>query len=139
MIGGAATPWQLRTFWCPTGTMSYEPIDPTEPTSGCPLTAAVAALGGKWNLICLYWIAAGPRRFGELRRLMPGISHKVLTDTLRILEREGLVTRTIVSETPAHVDYALSPYGESVKPLLDAVRIWGRRHLDAAPAGRKDG
>jgi DNA-binding HxlR family transcriptional regulator len=105
-----------------------------EPT-GCPLTAALRAIGGKWNLICLYWLEIEPRRFNELRRLMPDISHKVLTESLRSLEDEGLVTRTVRSRTPSHVVYAMSPYGESVKPLIDAVRQWGRVHLtrDTAP------
>ena len=99
-----------------------------EPT-GCPLTAALRALGGKWNLICLYWLEIEPRRFNELRRLMPDISHKVLTETLRCLETESLVTRTVRSRMPSHVVYAMSPYGESVKPLIEAVRQWGRGHL----------
>ena len=106
-----------------------------EPT-GCPLTAALRALGGKWNLICLYWLEIEPRRFNELRRLMPDISHKVLTETLRCLEDEGLVTRTVRSRMPSHVVYEMSPYGASVKPLIEAVRQWGRAHLtrDVAPA-----
>lgn len=100
-----------------------------EPT-GCPLTAALRAIGGKWNLICLYWLEIEPRRFNELRRLMPDISHKVLTESLRGLEDEGLVTRTVRSRLPSHVVYALSPYGESVTPLIEAVRAWGRVHLE---------
>jgi DNA-binding HxlR family transcriptional regulator len=105
-----------------------------EPT-GCPLTTAMRAIGGKWNLICLYWLEREPRRFNELRRLMPDISHKVLTETLRSLEHEGLVTRTVRSRMPSHVVYALSSYGESVTPLIEAVRQWGRAHLsrDVAP------
>jgi DNA-binding HxlR family transcriptional regulator len=64
-------------------------------STGCPLTAALRAIGGKWSLICLYWLESETRRFNELRRLMPDISHKVLTETLRNLEREGLITRTV--------------------------------------------
>jgi DNA-binding HxlR family transcriptional regulator len=97
--------------------------------TGCPLTAALRAIGGKWNLICLYWLAIEPRRFNELQRLMPDISHKVLTETLRTLEDEGLVTRTVRSKIPSHVVYAMSSYGQSVKPLIEAVRQWGREHL----------
>jgi len=95
--------------------------------SGCPLTAAINALGGKWNLIVLYWLDLEPRRFSELQRLMPDISHKVLTDTLRLLEQEGLVARETRGD--AHVEYALSAHGESVRPLIHAVRQWGREHL----------
>lgn len=59
------------------------------------MTAAVNAIGGKWNLICLYWLDSGRRRFNQLRRLMQDISHKVLTETLRSLEEEGMITRTV--------------------------------------------
>ena len=116
--------------------MRPPPTDPTSPQPGCPLTSALNAIGGKWAMICLYWIASDTRRFGELQRLMPEISHKVLTETLRDLEHEGLITRTVRSEMPAHVDYSLSHYGESVTPILEAVRAWGRGHLDRAGQGR---
>jgi DNA-binding HxlR family transcriptional regulator len=99
--------------------------------TGCPLTAAIRALGGKWNLILLYWLDLEPRRFGELRRLMPGISHKVLTQALRVLERERLVEREIRPGRPAGVEYRLTRHGESVRPLIAAVRAWGRGHLAA--------
>ena len=100
------------------------------PMSDCPMTAALDAIGGKWSLICLYWLAADKRRFNELRRLMPDISHKVLADTLRNLEREGLITRTVHALAPSHVEYSISPHGESVRPLIEAVRQWGRSHIE---------
>jgi DNA-binding HxlR family transcriptional regulator len=102
---------------------------PPVPTE-CPLTAALNAIGGKWNLICLYWLDSRTRRFNELRRLMPEISHKVLTETLRDLEREGLISRTIYAEVPPRVEYGISAHGESVRPLIEAVRVWGRAHLE---------
>jgi DNA-binding HxlR family transcriptional regulator len=108
------------------------PIADTTPepqSTSCPLTAALNAIGGKWSLICLYWLDTGTRRFNELRRLMPDVSHKVLTETLRNLEQEGLVCRTVRSETPSHVEYQISEHGETVLPLMHAVRIWGRGHL----------
>lgn len=113
--------------------MTIAPTDPTSADSRCPLTTALEIVGGKWALIALYWIAGAPRRFGEMQRLMPEISHKVLTETLRTLEREELVVRTVVSETPAHVEYSLSPHGESVRPIIDAMRAWGRSHLERSP------
>src|SRR5688572_23519726 len=75
----------------------YSSVDLSQSTvpTKCPLTAALNAIGGKWSLICLYWLASGTRRFNELRRLMPDISHKVLGATLRSLEQEGLVCRTV--------------------------------------------
>lgn len=96
----------------------------------CPLSAAMAAIGGKRNLICLYWLDLETRRFNELRRLMPDISHKVLTSTLRCLEREGLITRKVYAEVPPRVEYAISDHGESVRPIIQAVRLWGRQHLE---------
>jgi DNA-binding HxlR family transcriptional regulator len=97
--------------------------------TGCPMTAALNAIGGKWSLICLYWLDSATRRFNELQRLMPDISHKVLTETLRNLEQEGLVCRTDFLEIPPRVEYKISDYGKSVRPLIEAVRLWGRAHL----------
>src|SRR3984885_16349690 len=101
----------------------------------CPLTAALTAVGGKWSLICLYWLDSGTRRFNELQRLMPDISHKVLTATLRNLETEGLINRTDFLQVPPRVEYQISAYGESVRPLIEAVRLWGRAHLARKPSG----
>lgn len=98
--------------------------------TNCPLTAALNAIGGKWSLICLYWLDSGTRRFNELRRLMPAISHKVLAETLRNLEREGLICRTVYAEVPPRVEYRISSHGETVRPLIEAVRAWGREHLE---------
>ena len=101
----------------------------TRPTK-CPLTAALNAIGGKWSLICLYWLDSATRWFNELRRLMPEISHKVLAATLRNLEHEGLICRTVYAEVPPRVEYSISGHGETVRPLIEAVRSWGREHLE---------
>ena len=81
-------------------------------------------------MICLYWLDSGTRRFNELRRLMPEISHKVLAATLRNLEREGLIGRTVYPEVPPRVEYYISSHGETMHPLIQAVREWGRKHLE---------
>lgn len=104
-------------------------VRPT-PMTSCPMTAALNAMGGKWSLICLYFLDTGTRRFNELRRLMPDVSHKVLTETLRNLEDEGLILRTVHSLAPSHVEYELSQHGQTVRPLMHAVRAWGRSHLE---------
>jgi DNA-binding HxlR family transcriptional regulator len=96
----------------------------------CPLTAALRVIGGKWSLIVLYWLDDGRKRFHELQRAMPSISHKMLAGTLHDLEHEGLITRTVYPEIPPRVEYALSSYGCSVRPLIDGVRVWGRQHLE---------
>lgn len=114
--------------------MRRRPVDPEEPEKPCPLTTAIEVLGGKWSFICLYWLAGQPRHFGALRRLMPGISHKVLTETLRHLERNDLITRSRRADAINHVDYALSDYGRAVIPLLEAMRQWGTTHIDLQPA-----
>jgi DNA-binding HxlR family transcriptional regulator len=95
----------------------------------CPLTAALAAVGGKWSLIVLYWLDLEKRRFAELQRLMPGISHKVLTETLRDLERDGLVLREVFAEVPPRVEYSISAHGRTAAAVVEAMRKWGRLHL----------
>src|SRR5262249_255523 len=87
----------------------------------------------------LYWLDAGTRRFNELRRLMPEISHKVLSETLRNLEREGLVSRTVYPDVPPRVEYGISDHGESVPPIIQAVPAWGHQHLGWGAGGMGGG
>ena len=100
------------------------------PVSGCPLTAAQAAVGGKWKLIIVYWLAEGPKHFAALRRVMPGISQKVLTEQLRELVGDGIAKRQPKGSIPSPVEYSLTDYGQSVLPLVEDVRLWGRAHLE---------
>src|SRR5215475_14825727 len=100
------------------------------PIGGCPLTAALAAIGGKWKLIIVYWLAEGQKHFAALRRAMPGISQKVLTQQLRELVNDGIVRRQPTGAIPSPVEYSLTDYGRSVLPLVEAVRIWGRAHME---------
>ncbi|MDQ6800024.1 MAG: helix-turn-helix transcriptional regulator [Acidobacteriota bacterium] len=100
------------------------------PVSGCPLTAAFAAIGGKWKLIILYWLAESPRHFAALRKLIPGISQKVLTEQLRELIADQIVRREPKGASPAPVEYSLTEYGQSVLPLVEIVRTWGRGHIE---------
>ena len=100
------------------------------PVTGCPLTAALAAIGGKWKLIIVYWLAESPKHFAGLRKAMPGISQKVLTQQLRELVNDGIVNREPRGAVPAPVVYSLSDYGRSVLPLVESVRVWGRAHLE---------
>jgi DNA-binding HxlR family transcriptional regulator len=98
--------------------------------SGCPLTAALAAIGGKWKLILIYWLAEGPKHFAALRRLVPGISQKVLTQQLRELEADEILRREPKGSVPAPVEYALTDYGRSLLPFVESVRSWGRGHIE---------
>jgi len=100
------------------------------PVGGCPLTAALAAIGGKWKLIIVYWLAESPRHFAALRQVMPGISQKVLTQQLRELVSDGIVRRQPKGVIPAPVEYSLTDYGRSLLPLVEHVRLWGRAHIE---------
>jgi DNA-binding HxlR family transcriptional regulator len=102
--------------------------------SGCPLTAALAAIGGKWKLIILYWLAESPKHFAGVRRAMPGISPKVLAEQLQELVNDGIVQRDTEGSVPARVVYSLTDYGRSVVPLVESVRLWGRAHITRAAA-----
>jgi DNA-binding HxlR family transcriptional regulator len=97
--------------------------------TGCPLTAAHAAIGGKWKLIIVYWLAESPKHFAGLRREMSGISQKVLTQQLRELIDDGLVSRQPTGVRPAPVQYSLTEYGRSLLPLLEQIRLWGHDHI----------
>jgi len=100
------------------------------PVGGCPLTAALAAIGGKWKLIIVYFLAESPKHFAALRKAIPGISQKVLTEQLRELERDGIAKRRPTGAIPAPVEYSLTDYGKSVLPLLEDVRLWGNAHMN---------
>ena len=100
------------------------------PVTDCPLTAAFAAVGGKWKLIIVYWLAQGDHHFAGLRRRMSSISHKVLTEQLRELEADEIVSRVPLGSVPAPVMYRLSPYGRTLLPLVESVRKWGRGHIE---------
>ena len=99
------------------------------PVSDCPLTAALAAMGSKWKLIIIYWLAGEPRHFAALRQLMPSISQKVLTEQLRELIADDIVHREATGRAPAPVLYSLTPYGRSLLPLVETVRTWGTGHI----------
>ena len=105
------------------------------PVTGCPLTAALAAVGGKWKLIIIYWLAESPKHFAALKREMSSISQKVLTQQLRELESDGIIDRVPTGPVPAPVQYSLTEYGRSVLPLVEATRTWGRGHLEHVGPG----
>jgi DNA-binding HxlR family transcriptional regulator len=98
--------------------------------SDCPLTAALAAIGGKWKLIIIYWLNEEPMHFSGLRRKIPGISQKVLTEQLRELQADEIVARKATDRAPMPVVYSLTDYGRSLPPLVENVRRWGRGHID---------
>src|SRR5690348_246526 len=94
------------------------------PVGGCPLTAALSAIGGKWKMIIVYFLAESPKHFAALKSAMPGISQKVLTQQLRELVNDGIVNREPTGPVPAPVQYSITAYGRSVLPLVEEVRLW---------------
>lgn len=91
----------------------------------CPVATTVQLIGSKWKLLIIRNLLARPWRFNELRRSLDGISQKVLTDSLRSMEADGLITRTVFPEVPPRVEYALSDLGESMRPIISALEKWG--------------
>lgn len=96
-----------------------------EELPACPVATTVQMIGSKWKLLIMRNLLARPWRFNELKKDLEGISQKVLTDSLRSMEADGIVTRTVYAEVPPRVEYALSPLGESMRPIIMAMRQWG--------------
>ena len=109
------------------------------PVSGCPLTAALAAVGGKWKLIIVYWLAESPKHFAALRKLMPDISQKVLTQQLRELADDDVVLREPKGSAPAPVIYSLTDYGRTLLPLVESIRGWGNAHIERMTSSTQPG
>lgn len=91
----------------------------------CPVATTVAVIGSKWKLLILRNLMARPWRFNELKRNLDGISQKVLTDSLRALEADGILTRTVYAQVPLKVEYALTPLGKSLWPVVKTMESWG--------------
>jgi DNA-binding HxlR family transcriptional regulator len=94
----------------------------------CPVATTVKIIGNKWKLLIIRNLLARPWRFNELQKSLEGISQKVLTDALRSMEADGIITRTVYPEVPPRVEYALSPLGESMRPILDSMKEWGENY-----------
>lgn len=101
----------------------------------CPVAVTVQLIGSKWKLLIIRNLRMRPWRFNELHKSLAGISQKVLTDSLRALEADGLVTRTVYAEVPPRVEYALSELGETLRPILDAMQQWGEMYRGLAAKG----
>ena len=98
------------------------------PDPDCGLDAAFAVIGGKWKPLILYYVALAPRRFGELRRLVEGVSEKVLIQHLRELVKDGIVRRTDYREVPPRVDYSITDYGRTLARALLPLCEWGNKN-----------
>lgn len=91
----------------------------------CPVATTVQLIGSKWKLLIMRNLLARSWRFNELQKNLEGISQKVLTDSLRSMERDGIVIRTVYPEVPPRVEYSLSELGESMRPIISSMEVWG--------------
>lgn len=110
--------------------------EPERFTLNCPTQQVLDVLANKWSVIVLYCLAYGPRRYNQIQQRIEGISQKVLTQTLRRLERHGLVARTVLSEMPPNVEYSLTSLGKSLLEPLQAIADWSRAHFADVAAAR---
>lgn len=94
----------------------------------CPVATTVQLIGNKWKLLIIRNLLVRPWRFNELQKSLDGISQKVLTDNLRSMETDGIITRTVYAEVPPRVEYALSPLGESMRPIPNSMQAWGEAY-----------
>ena len=99
-----------------------------EEMPACPVATTVALIGSKWKLLIMRNLLARPWRFNELKKDLEGISQKVLTDSLRSMEADGIITRTVYPEVPSRVEYSLTELGKSLKPVLDSMQMWGEAY-----------
>jgi len=100
----------------------------------CPVETALIMMGDRWKVLIVRELLTGTKRFGQLRKGLEGISQKTLTEHLRIMEENGLVNRKIYAEVPPKVEYSLTPLGESLKPIHDAMWQWGEQFQKKAKA-----
>lgn len=104
-------------------------------SAGCPVEATLEMIGGKWKGVVLFHLMEGVHRFSELRRKLPSVTQRMLTKQLRELEDAGLVARTVYPQVPPRVEYSLTDLGQTLRPVIAALKSWGDRHgrLGAAP------
>ena len=102
----------------------------------CPARKVLDRISDKWVTLILSALAAGPQRYSDLGRLIAGVSQKMLTQTLRSLERDGLVSRTMTAAVPVRVDYRLTPLGDSMLPVVRAMKAWAEAHIEEIESAR---
>lgn len=115
---------------------------PTDPQwdiydPNCPSRTVLDLVGGRWTVMVIGALADGPQRFGQLQRRAGGISAKVLTQVLRALVRDGLITRTMFPEVPPHTEYRLTPLGTQLIAPLDGLRAWAEGNIGSILAARE--
>lgn len=106
--------------------------------TSCPIDFTIDVLGGKWKPLILYYLLEGTKRFGELQRLLPQVTRRMLTQHLRELERDGIVHRKVYTQVPPMVEYSLTELGRSLQPVLLTMLDWGQRHNDEVQRYRRE-
>jgi DNA-binding HxlR family transcriptional regulator len=104
--------------------------------AACPSRQVLARISDKWVTLILVALAGGPLRYSDLGRIITGVSQKMLTQTLRTLERDGLVSRAVTASVPVRVDYQLTPLGDSLMPAVNAVKAWAEEHISEIETSR---
>lgn len=97
--------------------------------TNCPVEAALDIIGGKWKAILLFHILESTKRFNELRRLMPGMTQRMLTTQLRELEADGVISRTVYPQVPPKVEYSITPFGATLEPVLRELAYWAETQV----------
>ncbi|MGC4791393.1 winged helix-turn-helix transcriptional regulator [Micromonospora sp. DT178] len=113
-----------------------DPLDPDMFHPSCPSSVMPIRIGDKWSAMIIVCLEQGPRRFSELRVPIHRATPKVLTQTLRALERDGMITRTVYAEVPPRVEYELTPLGRTLLDLIAACRHWAHEHMPSLLAAR---
>ncbi len=103
-------------------------------STGCSVERALSLIDGKWKIVILYKLMRGTLRFNEIRRLIPNVTQRMLTNQLRELEADGLLVRTVYPQVPPRVEYSLSARGRSLEPVVLALKTWGDNNLSSREA-----
>ncbi|MDJ0626072.1 MAG: helix-turn-helix domain-containing protein [Candidatus Caenarcaniphilales bacterium] len=105
---------------------------------GCSVEATLAVIGGRWKPIIIFHLLENEvLRFGELKKSIPGVTQRMLTNQLRELENNGVIHREVYAEVPPRVEYSLTEYGRSLKPIMLSMRDWGAKHMQIKPANNE--
>lgn len=110
---------------------------PYDGDAACAVEAFLDALGGRWKGMILFHLLPGTRRFGELRKLLPHVTQRMMTNQLRELEKDGIVARKVYAEVPPRVEYSLTPLGQKLSPILAQMATWGDAYMEQYEARKK--
>jgi DNA-binding HxlR family transcriptional regulator len=106
--------------------------------ASCPARHLLDRISDKWVSLILTALASGPQRYSNLNRTIAGVSHKMLTQTLRTMERDGLISRAVTPSVPVRVDYTLTPLGRSLLPIMAAIKAWAEAHIEEVWSAQAD-